>query len=191
MGGGKGLEAAGSSGRVSMGLRARPESGRSVARGKGSCGKKERAGPMRIGTRGGRREREREARGRGEGAARAAPWLCRFTDVSQRIKLALGRTRNSHDWDVIGTAPRGGRRVGGVVVRRARERRMGETSAGGRSALGRRAFELGRTHAAFSPSTLLLASNFWQAAQGRLLLTAGGARPIRQHSARSPKIHWS
>lgn len=141
---------------------------------------------MRIGTREGQREREREARGRGEGAARAAPWLCRSADSSQRIKLALGRTRNSHDWNVIETAPGVGRRVGGVVVRRARKTDGGE-ERWREKRFGKTGFlELGRTHAAFSPSTLLLASNFWQAAQGRLLLTAGGARPIRQHSAGGP-----
>lgn len=67
MGGGNGLEAAGSSGRVSMELRTRPGSGRSVARVGGSCGKRASRADEDWNPR--RAERERERRG-DEGRAR-------------------------------------------------------------------------------------------------------------------------
>jgi len=65
--------------------------------------------------------------------------------------------------------------VGGVVVRRARKT-DGEKSAGGRSALGRRAFELGPHPRCIFPEHASPRSNFWQAAQGRATHCQCGAR---------------
>jgi hypothetical protein len=114
---------------------------------------------------------QQEGKRRREGsAARVARGLRRSADGSQRFKLARWCRRNSHDWNLCkdgsGDGATDGRSGGEEGGEEGEEDGRGEEPWAG-EALWEDPF-LGRTHAAFSPSTPLLAAIFGRSWPGFL-----------------------